>query len=109
MKRTYSERELEYLMYTSLFYKIAAHMRMITMDFNGDRSKFKLYCYTDSQPQDRDKELMEEAGALFIAVSDLIESDVEVIVEQSLKPWKELYAGRHILFARYEPSEAGGD
>jgi hypothetical protein len=108
MKKEYSDRDIEYLMYTSLFYKIRANVRMITMEFYADRSMFKLFCYVDNEPQDMDKELMEEAAALFIAVSDLIESDVQVIVERSLKPWMELYGGRHILFARYEFPDAGG-
>jgi hypothetical protein len=76
---------------------------MITIEYDSEYTKMKLFCYVDTEPEAIDTELMEDAVDLFIAVSGLVTTNVSVEVERSTKPWDELYAGRNIIYARYEP------
>jgi hypothetical protein len=91
----------------SLLYNIRSNVRMITMKFDsGDPVKIKLCCYIDTAPEELDTELMEDSLALFDSYTDAITTQCEILVECRLGPWNEIYDGRDILYARYEPPVA---
>jgi hypothetical protein len=82
---------------------------MITMKFDlNDLRTMKLFCYLDTNPEELDNELMENVVDLFIANTNLIETRFEIVVSCRLEPLEELYDGRELLFARYEPPPNNG-
>lgn len=77
---------------------------MITMKFDSvDPAKMKLCCYTDTVPVELETELMEDSVALFETYTDGVTTQSEILVECRLGPWDEIWDGRDILYARYEP------
>jgi hypothetical protein len=62
----------------------------------------------DTNPEELDNELMENVVDLFIANTNLIETRFEIVVSCRLEPLEELYDGRELLFARYEPPQNNG-
>jgi hypothetical protein len=104
MRANFSDRDIFYLMWQSLLYNIRSNVRMITMKFDpGEPAKMKLCCYTDTVPVELDTELMEDSVTLFEAYKDCITTQFEIVVECRLGPWNEIWDGRNILYARYEP------
>jgi hypothetical protein len=86
----------------SLLHKIRSCVRMITMEIDDDYSKIGLFCYLDQDPQEIDYELMEDALVLFCAADDFLMIKYNITIELSSGALMDLYAGRHILYARFE-------
>ncbi len=104
----YQKNEIIAILSGCLLGKICSNVRMVALDFNMNFSWLKMCCYTDTQPDKKNFELMEDAVALYISYGNNYEIDFDLSVEFSDKPFGELEVQqdilhhRYILYARYE-------
>ena len=77
--------------YLVAYYKIRSNVWMIIVDCKEDFSWIKMYCYLDILPVEKDKELMEDAIALFISYGDNYEESFDLSIQFSDKSFKNYF------------------
>jgi hypothetical protein len=88
--------------------KIRSNVRMIALECTMNFSSLKMYCYTDTLPDKKNVELMEDAIASYISSGDNFKTDFDLSVEFSDKPFdrislqQDIMHVRYVLYCRYE-------
>lgn len=99
----FTKDEFISLLSNCVLYKIRSNVRMIIVDCKEGFSWIKMYCYLDTLPVEKDKELVEDAIALFISYGDNYEENFDLSIQFSNKSFKKLsYTGKFVMYARYE-------